>query len=720
RIGIFVEDHYFSRTDAAVTFKWVNYETNEVRYIYHGNDGTSMPWNDTAQLNYLKSEVREAVIQTILHVARLFPIIRFDAAMTLTRKHFQRLWFPSPGTGGDIPSRAEHGMSKSEFDKMVPQEFWREVVDRINQEAPDTLLLAEAFWLLEGFFVRTLGMHRVYNSAFMNMLRDEDNAKYRSVIKNTLEYDPEILKRFVNFMNNPDEETAVNQFGKGDKYFGICLLLATMPGLPMFGHGQIEGFNEKYGMEYRRAYWNEEADEEFINHHKSIIFPLLKKRYLFAEVRDFFLYDFYTYEGYVNEDVFAFSNRSVNERAMVIYHNKFAKTSGWIKASAAFAVKTEEGSKLVQTTLGEGLSLQNERDYFVIFRDHIQDLEYIRNCKEIHENGLYIELEAYQSFVVIDFREVQDNEWLHYAHLHDFLAGRGVSKLDEALQEYVYQPLHQSFKELVNASLFNDIIIQTKKMNQSVIDSISDKISTNSLPLLKEVAAYGKTIFSESEIIEEINHKFLTILNFEKIFYSQITTKDKTKLEKYIKRSLPSSNADWGIILSYLFVHLLGRIVEPINYESLSRSWIDEWGLGRIIERTIQELLDEKLSINNVVLLVKILTSHQNWDNYQKGEEYQAFQIMNVLMTDLELQSFIQVNRYLDVLWFSKEAFESLVRWLFIVAVLNSISKASCQSTEFMNDIRNIFELSQHWLWAADKANYQMGKFFTFLKEKSN
>ncbi len=112
-------------------------------------------------------------------------------------------------------------------------------------EAPDTLLLAEAFWLMEGYFVRTLGMHRVYNSAFMNMLRNEENAKYRTVMKNTLEFDPEILKRFVNFMNNPDERTAVDQFGKGDKYFGICMLMATMPGLPMFGHGQIEGFYRK-------------------------------------------------------------------------------------------------------------------------------------------------------------------------------------------------------------------------------------------------------------------------------------------------------------------------------------------------------------------------------------------------------------------------------------------------------------------------------------------
>src|SRR3712207_6963349 len=67
----------------------------------------------------------------------------------------------------------------------------------------------------------------------MHLLRDEDNARYRTVMKNTLEFDPEILKRYVNFMNNPDERTAVDQFGKDDKYSGICTLMATMPGLPI-------------------------------------------------------------------------------------------------------------------------------------------------------------------------------------------------------------------------------------------------------------------------------------------------------------------------------------------------------------------------------------------------------------------------------------------------------------------------------------------------------
>ena len=60
-----------------MTFKRFDRWTGGVKYIYHGNDGTHMPWNDTAQLDFTKPEVREAVIQTILHVARRFSIIRF-------------------------------------------------------------------------------------------------------------------------------------------------------------------------------------------------------------------------------------------------------------------------------------------------------------------------------------------------------------------------------------------------------------------------------------------------------------------------------------------------------------------------------------------------------------------------------------------------------------------------------------------------------------------
>jgi len=61
RVGLYIEDHITAGSDAAVVFKRVDFHSGDTRFIYLGNDGTSMPWNDTAQLNYLKPEVREAV-----------------------------------------------------------------------------------------------------------------------------------------------------------------------------------------------------------------------------------------------------------------------------------------------------------------------------------------------------------------------------------------------------------------------------------------------------------------------------------------------------------------------------------------------------------------------------------------------------------------------------------------------------------------------------------
>ncbi len=156
RVSIYLEDHYYSKSDCAVCFKRVDNQTGDTVYIYHGNDGTGMPWNDTAQIDFLNPEAREAVIQQIMKVASNFPIIRFDAAMVLAKKHIRRLWYPEPGHGGDIATRSQSALSSDEFEARIPNEFWREVVDRCARNLPDTLLLAEAFWLIEGYFSRTL------------------------------------------------------------------------------------------------------------------------------------------------------------------------------------------------------------------------------------------------------------------------------------------------------------------------------------------------------------------------------------------------------------------------------------------------------------------------------------------------------------------------------------------------------------------------------------
>jgi glycosidase len=444
-LGLFIEDGYYDHSDAAVVFKHLDRRNGRVRFIYHGNDGTHMPWNDTAQLDYLRADVREAVIQTILAVARRFPVIRFDAAMTLAKKHFQRLWYPLPGEPTCVPSRHEASLSKAAFDQLFPVEFWREVVDRIAAEVPDTLLLAEAFWLMEGFFVRTLGMHRVYNSAFMNMLKREENAHYRQSLKETLEFNPQILKRFVNFMNNPDEETAVEQFGKGDKYFGVAVLLATLPGLPMFGHGQLEGLTEKYGMEYRRAYRHEAVDDGFLHHHREQIFPLLRNRRLYSGVAHFQLFDFRTAFG-IDEHVYAYVNGDRQQRALVLFHNRGGETSGRIQDSVP---KRQHGEDrpATRSSLVQALGLPEGSRQLVRYRHHRTGLWHLARLQDWEHSGLQMTLGAYEYALLCDFSPVADSgDWqLLWRNLN----GRGVADLDREYRILRTDDLQQAFARLL-------------------------------------------------------------------------------------------------------------------------------------------------------------------------------------------------------------------------------------------------------------------------------
>jgi len=696
RVGLYIEDGYWNRTDAAVLFKQVDHHTGHARYIYHGNDGTSMPWNDTAQLNYLKAEVREAVIQTILHVARQFPIIRLDAAMTLTKRHFQRLWFPQPGSGGDIPSRGQFAMTRELFNELIPEEFWRQVVDRVAAEVPDTLLLAEAFWLMEGYFVRTLGMHRVYNSAFMNMLKNEENQKYRQSIKNVMDFNPEIMKRYVNFMNNPDEETAAVQYGKGDKYFGVCTLLATLPGLPMFGHGQIEGFAEKYGMEYKRAYWDEQEDSYLTERHEREIFPILKKRYLFSEVQNFVLYDFYNTEGSVNEDVYAFSNRAGEERALVLYNNKYERARGWVKYSCATSRKMDGG--FLQVNLLEGLNLLNHDRFYTIFRDQINGLEYIRNNRQIYDQGLFAELDGFKYHVFLNFRQIEDNMYHHYAQLTGYLNGRGVPSIEAALKETFLSPVHDAFRELIASDFLKECEME---MEEPGLEKLSRQFEGNLDWFLKEIRNYSASPGNELAVKEKLARMFSYLIHFQKIdeFFG-ITENTALKFLQDKSPQLP-------MLIIWLTVHDLGSLRDENYREIISLSWLDEFLLNKLIIQSLTEVSLDDPDVWHKLRLIKTLIITPFW--LEKSEQNLPA-ALEILFQYQEVRDFLQVNRYQDMLYFNKECFEELLAAFYACAVVNLANKEKKDLVTVDQKITDWYETVHFLLEKVQEAGYRVDR----------
>ncbi len=690
-VSIRIEDGYWDHSDAAVVYEHHDHRSNQRRYIYHGNDGTHMPWNDTAQLNFLLPEVRQAMSDLIVKIAQRFSLIRFDAAMTLARKHFRRLWFPSPGGSAGVPSRSVFAMTDADFTKAFPIEFWREVVDRINREAPDTLLIAEAFWLMESYFVRNLGMHRVYNSAFMNMLKREDNAKYRKIIKETLAYNPEILKRYVNFMNNPDEAPAVEQFDKGDKYFGVATLLATLPGLPMFGHGQVEGFREKYGMEYRRAYWQESPDEGFISHHEQQIFPLLRSRDLFADVKNFSLYDFSTESG-INENVYAYSNGPSEQKVLVVFNNAEQPTSGQVHHAAPQS-KQEEGTAQPMQPLDRELELNRGQGAFCRYRD-LRGNEYLVPTDQLTA-GLSLRLAGYEHRVFTDFKTFEDREG-YWHKLHQQLQGSASTNLDRDFLQRRYQPLWESFDKLFDLDRLHVLAggLMAPQQPQPIKALISN-IDREITAFAELLAHYTDSVKIEPSVPENLAGLLTTVLT------QMVALTSKGHPETLLSNHWQGSNKKKPSATSVLCWIILQKLAErtgspneTLFFETLRRYGLDfAWQ-----ERATTEEQSKEVFIVSLLAQTVTMSPHPATDESAFTQLCQAS----------ENQNFLGINIHAGQSWFSREGMASLVGGLALQAWIMTLrDKPSTEKTS------EIAEIMRQRLARAAAVGYRLDKFLS-------
>ena len=729
RVEVRIEDQYYERKDAAVVFQRRDSYTGDVKYIYHGNDGTNMPWNDTAQLNLMNPEVRESLIQMIMHVAQKTPIIRFDAAMTLAKKHYQRLWFPNPGTGGAIPSRTDYSMTIDQFNKLMPNEFWREVVDRINSELPNVLLLAEAFWLMEGYFVRTLGMHRVYNSAFMHMMMKEENDKYRQLVKNTLEFNPEILKRYVNFMSNPDEETAINQFGKGDKYFGVAVMMLTMPGLPMFGHGQVEGFSEKYGMEYKQAYYNESPDEHLLWRHNKEIFPLMKMRHLFSQVENFEFYDFYDRDGKVNQNVYAFSNRNGNESVLVLYNNSYYETEGYIKYSCTRTVNGNSSKMKKPQKLNDLLGFKPMLNHFYSYTDHRTQLQYLLSGKEITEDGFKAHLFGYQYRVCLNFKEIYDVDG-RYEKLYLQLNGRGVTSIDEALKELDLLPLHTAIENIfsgINLEKFRERLLYKEAKSKNDKSHFYLEILPAYKNLSDQIKEFTEIKFSSKKSEERFQSDLIAAREFYQMLIKYSDRKNVTKWMLRTNSLLPVNSkvaVDQELATLLIVLILKYSFALPIKKDELGK-YFDELLFYKPISR-ILESFSANGNVHTKIELIKVLLEfhYQSLRKLKsaarikdikssKIEEKQSNLVtnLNVLLDSKIVYNLLHVNEFDGITYFNKENFEELLRWLLLLMILKlKEDKNIGDEKSFLKQIKNLISETDSIIIEAEKSSYDLNK----------
>ena len=185
-----------------------------------------------------------------------------------------------------------------------------------------------------------------------------------------------------------------------------------------------------------------------------------------------------------------------------------------------------------------------------------------------------------------------------------------------------------------------------------------------------------------------------------------------------IEENLRDDDLVFYTLCHWIYVHSLGAIVFEAEKDAreLSRSWIDEWLLGRFILQTLTDLNRNREVSSREVTIIKLLTSYQDW-----YKEYtNTYSLFSNLLRDNEVRDFLQINRHMDTLWFNKEAFEGLVFWMILVAGIKTSCDASMTQNTREAITRNAMILMKPLYEALENSQYQVERLLDLLKVQSS
>jgi hypothetical protein len=262
----------------------------------------------------------------------------------------------------------------------------------------------------------------------------------------------------------------------------------------------------------------------------------------------------------------------------------------------------------------------------------------------------------------------------------------------------------------------NSRVIKPQKELDKAIRNEAEQKTAN---LLSQIKQFTDGAGDEKALVQEIIQELDVVMRLtalEDLFLKK-AGKKYTKILDYIKTQLSDDSYVWGSLFSWLFVHSLGKIVTSAGNEQQSRTWIDEWLLGRIIAGSLRDFgLDEPL-ISKAVTTIKLLTSQQHWFKVDKPSNKWAHKILNSLLKDSEARQFLHINRHQDILWFNKEDFEQLLWWMLMLAVIGTFSNPQMEKPEAAKKIATYYDVVMKLHQAGEDSGYQVEKLTELLKD---
>jgi hypothetical protein len=493
----------------------------------------------------------------------------------------------------------------------------------------------------------------------------------------------------------------------------------------------------------------------------------MKMRHIFSQVENFELYDFIDKHGNVNENILAFSNRAGDENALVIYNNSYETYEGTIKYSN---LKVTNGNVQSSKYITEVLNIRNDLHHFYIYNDHRTELQFLISGKVINDEGFKTKLFGYQYRICLNFREVYD-AYGNYEKLYHHLNGRGVTSIEEAIVELDLIPLHSALEELLappNIRKIRNYIFQSsgeekikqrkkkekkkKKVKKQKEPTVSTSITDGMGVLIKEIKYFNERDINKERIEKSLKNNLTSAREFYQLWGRYTYRKNVPKWMSEADRFIPLHPDDKNniAICVYSTLIMFDLILTNGSHEILHN--YNSLILSKPLVKIFNHHTEEDVSLKNVQLITSLINFNNElkkkkvnvkWNKTQKVKTVSEKQVMlnklpfSSLLHDKYVSSFLNVNNFEDITYFSKERFVELAHWLnelTILKLFTSYEKAldKLRSTKkkskkginkqgleriLLGEIKKSYVTTKDIVQNAENTGYDLNKFINSISK---
>jgi hypothetical protein len=411
-----------------------------------------------------------------------------------------------------------------------------------------------------------------------------------------------------------------------------------------------------------------------------------------------------------SDNVFVYTNVSVfdgSRKSLVIVNNNFERASGIIKRSVP--VNIGEG-RIITENIADILSENSGK--WLLLKEELSGLWFIRNIQELRNNGLNILIDGFGRQIFLNFitqKEEKDGVW---GKLAEELNGSGTYDPWAAIAEIRLRPLKNTLNLLVNKNFIKILAEKLRRgrnpgrtshaaswLYKTGISQLEQQDFENMLLKLSGLAASinDSSRRSDPAVIMEIFR--LRLKNAAS--YRRFPGLFPGSFAKTLNRLFGKSVYDEYLLLSAWLV--VSMLLSADADRSPEDTW-NLWGLDLWLSEGRLQAYSENASIQPIENYLNIIKSAVSLIP-EMEKEYSPDKIMNLMFQNQSFRLSSGVNTWNNTLWFKKENWIGTIRFLLLSTYSNSFG--------FINRIKTrkkLVSMAKRWSKVYKSSGFKVEK----------